>query len=144
MSELFLGIDSGTQGSKVLIIDREKRAIAAEAYVHHELIEDHRGKREQEPRWWITAISSAIKSALQNGHLDPKDVRAIGVSGQQHGFVPLDESGEVIRPAKLWCDTATAHEAATLTARLGGEAKVVDLIGNAIAVGFTASKIAWL
>ncbi len=71
-------------------------------------------------------------------------MRAIGVSGQQHGFVPLNSSGEVIRPAKLWCDTATANEAGAITERLGGEAEIVDLIGNTVAVGFTASKIAWL
>ncbi|MCL4703635.1 xylulokinase [bacterium] len=144
MSDLFLGIDCGTQGSKVLIVDRGKRAIVAEAYATHELIEDNLGKREQEPRWWIAAISTAIKSALQGAKLDPKNIRAIGVSGQQHGFVPLDKKGEVIRPAKLWCDTATAAEAEAMTQRLGGEAKVVDLIGNSIAVGFTASKIEWL
>ncbi|MGH7495461.1 MAG: xylulokinase [bacterium] len=144
MSELFLGIDSGTQGSKVLIIDREKRAIVAEAYFPHELIEDNHGKREQDPRWWIDAISSGFTSALKNDHLNPKHVRAIGVSAQQHGFVPLDKSGEVIRPAKLWCDTATAPEAGTLTKHLGGESQVIEMIGNAIAVGFTASKIEWL
>lgn len=144
MSDLFLGIDCGTQGSKVLIVDRGKRAIVAEAYATHELIEDNLGKREQEPRWWIAAISTAIKSALQSAKLNPKNIRAIGVSGQQHGFVPLDKKGEVIRPVKLWCDTATAAEAEAMTQRLGGEAKVVDLIGNSIAVGFTASKIEWL
>jgi len=144
MSELFVGIDSGTQGSKVLIIERPKRAIAAEAYATHELIEDNRGKREQEPAWWIAAISAAMAAAFEKGKLNPQEVRAIGVSGQQHGFVPLDKTGKVIRPAKLWCDTATAAEANAMTARLGGEEKVVDLIGNAIAVGFTASKIEWL
>lgn len=144
MSDLFLGIDCGTQGSKVLIVDRGKRAIVAEAYATHELIEDNLGKREQEPRWWIDAIATAIKTALQSAKLNPKNIRAIGVSGQQHGFVPLDKKGEVIRPAKLWCDTATAAEAEAMTQRLGGEAKVVDLIGNSIAVGFTASKIEWL
>lgn len=144
MSDLFLGIDCGTQGSKVLIVDRGKRAIVAEAYATHELIEDNLGKREQEPQWWIAAIATAIKTALQSAKLNPKNIRAIGVSGQQHGFVPLDKKGEVIRPAKLWCDTATAAEAEAMTQRLGGEAKVVDLIGNSIAVGFTASKVEWL
>src|SRR5207249_4650791 len=69
---------------------------------------------------------------------------AIGVSGQQHGMVPLDPSGQVLRPAKLWCDTSTTKQAEALTARLGGNQAVLDLIGNSIAVGFTASKILWL
>ena len=76
--------------------------------------------------------------------MSPKDVRAIGVSGQQHGMVPLDRQDAVIRPAKLWCDTETAPQCQTLTDRLGGPDRVVDLIGNAIAAGFTVSKIQWL
>jgi D-xylulose kinase len=144
MSDLFLGIDSGTQGSKVVVISQGERAIVAEGYGAHELIEDNLGKREQEPSWWLEAISSAIVSAFQSSGLSPKQVRAIGVSGQQHGFVPLDQAGEVIRPVKLWCDTATAPEAKAITERLGGEAQVVELIGNSVAVGFTASKIEWL
>jgi xylulokinase len=71
-------------------------------------------------------------------------VRAIGVSGQQHGFVPLDEAGEVIRPAKLWCDTSTAAECEEITARLGGLKKTIRALGNAVLPGFTASKILWL
>ncbi|MCG8604313.1 xylulokinase [bacterium] len=141
---MFLGIDSGTQGSKVVIISQSKRTIVAEGYGSHELVEDNLGKREQEPSWWLEAISSAIASAFESSRLSPKEVRAIGVSGQQHGFVPLDSDGDVIRPAKLWCDTATATEASAITERLGGESEVVELIGNSVAVGFTASKIEWL
>jgi len=144
MSELYVGIDSGTQGCKVVIIDAGTHSIVAQAYATHDLIEDNRGTREQQPSWWIDAISAALGSALKQSELNPRDVRAIGVSGQQHGFVPLDKAGEVIRPAKLWCDTATAKEASVLIARLGGEARVVELIGNALAVGFTASKVEWL
>src|SRR3990172_7782969 len=144
MSELFIGVDSGTQGSKAVIVDRQKRRIVAESYSPHQLIEDNAGKREQEPAWWIAAISEAIKSALKKGNLNPKEVKAIGVSGQQHGMVALDKDGDVIRPAKLWCDTATTAEAQAITKKLGGETQIVALIGNSIAVGFTASKIEWL
>jgi D-xylulose kinase len=71
-------------------------------------------------------------------------VRAIGVSGQQHGFVPLDKAGEVIRPAKLWCDTSTIAECDEITGKLGGLKKTIKTIGNAVMPGFTASKILWL
>ena len=67
-----------------------------------------------------------------------------GVSGQQHGFVPLDREGEVIRPAKLWCDTATAVECEEITEQLGGLKKTIRALGNAVLPGFTASKILWL
>jgi xylulokinase len=66
------------------------------------------------------------------------------VSGQQHGFVPLDREGNVIRPAKLWCDTSTSAECDELTAILGGPKRTIKALGNAILPGFTASKILWL
>jgi xylulokinase len=66
------------------------------------------------------------------------------VSGQQHGFVPLNKNGEVIRPAKLWCDTSTAVECDEITAKLGGLKKTIKTIGNAILPGYTAPKILWL
>src|SRR5205823_11809424 len=69
---------------------------------------------------------------------------AIGVSGQQHGFVPLDKAGQVIRPAKLWCDTSTAEECEEITASLGGPKATIRALGNAVLPGFTASKILWL
>jgi len=144
MSELFIGIDSGTQGSKVVIFDRQAGALVSEGYAAHRLIEKPDGTREQDPAWWLEAISSAITAAISRAGTPAKHVRAIGVSGQQHGFVPLDAAGRVIRPAKLWCDTATAAEASAITTRLGGEKNVIELIGNPIAAGYTASKVEWL
>src|SRR5207237_9226626 len=86
----------------------------------------------------------AIKEALNAAKAGAAEVKAIGVSGQQHGFVPLDEQGEVIRPAKLWCDTSTAAECDEITARLGGLEATIRATGNAVLPGFTASKILWL
>ena len=71
-------------------------------------------------------------------------MRALGVSGQQHGFVPRDKQGQVIRAAKLWCDTSTEAECAEITQRLGGLKKAIKSVGNAILPGFTAPKILWL
>lgn len=140
--ELYIGIDSGTQGSKVVVLDRGSGSIVAEAYAPHDMIENNQGRREQKPIWWITACTKALKQALSK--VDAKAVRAMGVSGQQHGMVALTASGEVIRPAKLWCDTETAPQCESITARMGGTDKVIGHIGNAVAAGFTASKIAWM
>jgi xylulokinase len=71
-------------------------------------------------------------------------VHGIGVSGQQHGFVPLDEKGDVIRPAKLWCDTSTVAECALLTKKLGGAKATIRQGGLLFLPGFTAPKIFWL
>jgi D-xylulose kinase len=144
MSDVFLGIDSGTQGTKVVAVDAEKKAIVSEGYAAHRLFEDNLGMREQDPAWWVAAAEDAIRQALSANNARAADVRAIGVSGQQHGMVPLDAGGNVIRPAKLWCDTATTKQAEAITEKLDGNDAVIRLIGNSIAVGFTASKILWL
>ena len=141
---LYLGIDSGTQGVKVAVLDPESGRTAAQAQAPHPLIEDDSGRREQEPRWWTEALEKALDQVLAEPGVDPGAVRAMGVSGQQHGFVPLDTRDQVIRPAKLWCDTETADQAEELTQRLGGEQRAIELTGNSIAVGYTASKITWL
>lgn len=144
MDQLFIGIDTGTQGTKAIIFSRSKGKILSESYTPHQIIENAPGRKEQDPLWWINACTESIQNALQKENLNPKHVLAIGVSGQQHGMVPLDKNGNVIRPAKLWCDTETSKQADQLTGKLGGIEKTVERIGNSIAVGFTASKILWL
>ena len=90
------------------------------------------GHLEQEPQQWLDAVVAAGRAAL--AHVDPSRIAGIGVSGQQHGCVVLDGRGEVVRPAKLWCDTATAAEARELGERLGAP----------VPTGFTASKLLWI
>ena len=141
--QLFLGIDSGTQGTKVIVFSTTQKKVISEGYATHNLIENDEGKKEQEPSWWIAAATKAITKALE-GVGSSKDVKAIGVSGQQHGMTPLDAEGHVIRPAKLWCDTETVTQCEEITQKLGGPEKVVEIIGNSIAAGFTASKILWI
>ena len=142
--QLFIGIDSGTQGTKIAVLSRKRRQIIASAFASHHIIETLQGGREQEPEWWTAACDKAMKEVLQADGVDRAKVKAIAVSGQQHGLVPLDGQGRVIRPAKLWCDTETAPQCRTLTKRVGGDHAVINAIGNSIAAGFTASKVLWL
>lgn len=145
MRELLIGIDSGTQSTKVLVVDAKNGKVVAAAAQAYELIPDlPPGAKEQHPQVWRDATASAMRQALRAAKASPAEVKAIGVSGQQHGFVPLDRTGEVIRPAKLWCDTTTATECDEITARLGGGKKTLRALGNAVMPGFTASKILWL
>ena len=85
-----------------------------------------------------------MSRALREAKIDPRKVKAIGVSGQQHGLVPLDEGGRVIRPVKLWNDTSTLEECRILTRKLGGKKAVIGHLGLTIPPGFTASKVLWL
>ena len=145
MRNLLIGIDSGTQSTKVLVVDAKSGKVLSSASQAYDLIPDLApGAKEQHPHSWRDATAAAIRQALRGARATAAEVKAIGVSGQQHGFVPLDKAGEVIRPAKLWCDTATAAECEEITEKLGGAKKTIKAIGNAVLPGFTASKILWL
>ncbi len=143
---LFIGIDSGTQSVKAVVLDLASRKVIAEARAPHKLIEGLPvGHLEQHPRDWTAALDFVLSEvATQLGAERAKQVRGIGVSGQQHGFVALDVNGDVIRPAKLWCDTSTTAECAIITKKLGGPKAAIRLTGNLIMPGFTAPKILWL
>jgi len=141
---LFIGIDSGTQGTKAIIFSENRKKIIAEDYAGYDLIENQSGAREQDPEVWINACLKILRSVLSSPEVNSSLVTAIGVSGQQHGLVPLDEKGHVIRPAKLWCDTETEPQCKALTSAMGGTDQVIQSIGNSIAPGFTVSKILWL
>jgi D-xylulose kinase len=145
MRTLIIGIDSGTQSTKALVFDADKGRVAGLAAEKYDLLPNlPPGAKEQHPHTWRAATAKVIKLALKAAQARPGEVKAIGVSGQQHGFVPLDRNGEVIRPAKLWCDTSTAAECDEITAALGGPKATIRALGNAVLPGFTASKILWL
>ncbi len=145
MRNLLIGIDSGTQSTKVLVVDARNGKVLGRGARPCDLIRGlPPGAKEQHPRAWRQAAAQAVKTALKNAAATAEEVAAIGVSGQQHGFVALDGAGEVIRPAKLWCDTTTAAECEILTRALGGLDGAIAELGNAVLPGFTAPKILWL
>ena len=145
MRTLLLGIDSGTQSTKVIVMDANTGNVLGTGAQAYDLIPNlPPGAKEQHPHTWRDATAKGIRQALRAAKATASEVKAIGVSGQQHGFVPLDAKGEVIRAAKLWCDTSTAAECEEITAALGGTKETIKAIGNAVLPGFTASKILWL
>jgi xylulokinase len=145
MRELVIGIDSGTQSTKALVVDAKSGKVLGSASEAYDLIPKlPPGAKEQHPETWREATAKATKKALAQAKAKAGEVKAIGVSGQQHGFVPLDAQGEVIRPAKLWCDTSTAQECEEIMNALGGQKATIKAMGNAVLPGFTAPKILWL
>jgi xylulokinase len=140
---LYVGVDSGTQSVKAIALDLDTGHVVAEGRAPHHLIAGlPPGHMEQHPQEWAAAMDAAIGEVASR--IDRSRVRGIGVSGQQHGFVPLDGNGGVIRPAKLWCDTSTSAECAVLTRRLGGPAAVIRKTGLPFLPGYTAPKVLWL
>ncbi|MER2104596.1 MAG: FGGY family carbohydrate kinase, partial [Pseudomonas atacamensis] len=142
-TKLFLGIDCGTQGTKAIILDAHSGQVLGLGAAPHTMISGANGRREQDVQQWLDAFVSATRQALQAANVDGQAIRGVGVSGQQHGLVLLDEQGAVLRPAKLWCDTETTPENERLLAQLGGEKGSLERLGVVIAPGYTVSKLLW-
>ncbi len=140
----FIGIDVGTQGTKTVLVDGKEGAVIATARRQYPLFERADGTREQDPDVWIDAVRSTVREVVETSGIDRSAVGGMGISGQQHGFVPLDGHDRVIRHAKLWNDTSTGEQCRTLTEKLGGEKELLRITGNIILPGYTASKVLWL
>ncbi len=138
-----LGIDVGTSGTKTLAIDATG-AILATASAEYPCSYPRPGWSEQDPGLWWEATKATIRAVLEKGGLKPTDVTGVGLSGQMHGSVFLDENGEVIRPALLWNDQRTAAECAEIERRAGGREPLIRMVGNLALTGFTAPKVLWL
>ncbi len=136
-----IGIDLGTQSTRVMFYDFENKIIVGSATVPHKIISRVDGTREQEAKWWIDA---AAKAFFQIDKTIRETAIALGVSGQQHGFVPIDKKGEVLHSVKLWCDTSTQEQCDDITAKVGGIDQIIKDAGNPVLAGYTASKILWL
>ncbi|WP_199434373.1 xylulokinase [Qaidamihabitans albus] len=128
---LVAGVDSSTQSTKVMVCDARTGRVLRTGRA------EHPDTTEVDPARWWTALNKAT-----DGLLD--DVAAIGVAGQQHGMVTLDDDGEVVRPALLWNDTRSAGAAADLTTELGGARAWAEAVGSVPVASFTVTKLRWM
>ncbi len=129
---LVAGVDSSTQACKVVVRDAETGTLLRTGRAPHP------DGTEVHPQRWLDALHAAIADA---GGLD--DVAALGIAGQQHGMVALDESGDVVRPALLWNDTRSAAAAADLVTERGAQ-QWADDVGVVPVASITISKLRWL
>ena len=142
---IFLGIDCGTQSTKTLALDWETGVVLASAQQSYGFVPDlPSGAMEQYPADWVSAADVTVRKVLGDLGDRKAEVKGIGVSGQQHGLVPLDARGDVVRPAKLWCDTSTASQCESIAGHFGGQQEIIRRTGNAMLPGYTAPKILWL
>ena len=135
------GIDLGTQSMKVVLYDYEAKTIVESSSCPIDLISESDGTREQKARWFKEGLQTCFAGLSKEAK---GTIQALGVSGQQHGFVPLDEAGEALYNVKLWNDTSTAEECDIITKALGGAITAEAQVQNHILPGFTAPKILWL
>lgn len=140
--EYLLGIDVGTSGVKVIVID-EKGKVKGTETVEYPLFTPKPNWAEQNPDDWEKATIKGIKNLLEKTKIAGEKIAGIGLTGQMHGAVFLDKNNNVIYPAILWCDQRTAKECEEIT-KIVGKKKVFDITCNPVLTGFQAPKILWL
>lgn len=137
-----IGIDVGTSGTKTVLFDECGKALASNT-VEYPLHTPNPGWTEQDPEDWWNATVNSIKAVLSQSGVNAGDIKGIGLSGQMHGSVFLDENKKVVRPAILWNDSRTAEECNEITRIIGAD-RMIDLASNPALTGFTAPKAVWL
>lgn len=142
MNEYVLGVDLGTSGTKTVLFDKQGRAIAS-ASREYPLDQPRNGWAEQDPECWWQAARETIRQVIGESGVAPAQIRGLGISGQMHGLVLLDENGQVLRKAILWCDGRTQQECDEIT-RIVGRERLIRITANPALTGFTAGKILWV
>jgi xylulokinase len=138
----FLGIDVSTTATKALLLD-ELGTLVGVSSSPHTLQTPRPLWSEQDPREWWDAASASIRSALEKAGIDGERIAAVGLTGQMHGLVLLDETGNILRPAILWNDQRTQSQCDEIH-QIIGRKKFIQTTGNVALTGFTAPKILWV
>ncbi len=142
MDACFLGIDVSTTATKALLIDARGEVIAT-ASSQYGFDTPRPLWSEQDPALWWDGTQKSIREVLANTGVDPASIRGVGLTGQMHGLVLLDEAGRPLRKAILWNDQRTQAQCEEIHRRVGRE-KFIQISGNVALTGFTAPKILWV
>ncbi len=137
-----IGIDIGTSGTKTVLFDPLGNAVCSDS-AEYPLSQPKNGWAEQDPADWKKAVLQTLKNVVKNSGIAAENIVGIGLSGQMHGLVMLDENGEVLRPSIIWCDQRTGKECEEIE-RLVGRERLIEITANPALTGFTASKIMWV
>ncbi|NLL38845.1 MAG: xylulokinase [Clostridiales bacterium] len=141
-STYLIGIDLGTSGTKTILFDAEGNIIASESK-EYPMYQPKNGWAEQDADDWAQAGFATIKAVIGKSGVSPSHIAGIGISGQMHGLVMLDEEGRPLRKSIIWCDQRTAKECEEITDRVG-QKRLIEITANPALTGFTASKILWV
>ena len=137
-----IGIDVGTSATKTVLFD-EKGTVISSSSQEYPLYQPHNGWAEQKPEDWRDAVLKTLKEVVVQSGVAKEDVKGIGISGQMHGLVMLDEDGEVIRPSIIWCDQRTGAEVEDMLSIMPRE-RWIEITANPPLTGWTAAKILWV
>ena len=137
-----IGIDIGTSGTKSVLFDVSGNVVASST-AEYPLYQPHNGWAEQDPNDWWNAVVYTVYDIIRSSGIDPSDIKGVGMSGQMHGLVMLDENNEVLMNSIIWCDQRTAKECDEITRKVGAQ-RLIEITANPALTGFTASKILWV
>lgn len=137
-----LGIDVSTTATKSLLIDGEGKVVATAATEYPFDTPKPLWSEQDPPVWWYAAVQST-RRAIAKAKIDPNAIAGIGLTGQMHGLVLLDERGSIMRPAILWNDQRTGAQCDEIRRRVGQE-RLLEITGNDALTGFTAPKLLWM
>jgi xylulokinase len=138
-----LGIDVGTGGTRALLIDAAGKVVASAVEDHQPFASPHIGWAEQDPDDWWRACIGAVRKLLEKSQVPSDQIACLGLSGQMHGAVLLDENAKVVRPALIWCDVRTEKQSRDLTAQVGAE-RLIQFVSNPALANFTLTKCLWV
>lgn len=137
-----IGIDTSTTATKAILLDRRGTVVGVGSS-SYDYQAPHPLWSEQDPRLWWDATIAAVRQVMREQGVAADEVEAVGLTGQMHGSVLLDDEGEVVRPAILWNDQRTAAECDEIR-RLVGPERLIEVTGNDALTGFTAPKLLWV
>ena len=137
-----IGVDLGTSGTKTVLF-AEDGSVVASCTIEYPLYQPQNGWAEQDPLDWWNAVCGTTKAVIAKAGISASEIKGVGLSGQMHGLVMLDKSGNVLRKSIIWCDQRTAKECDEITQKVGAE-NLIKITANPALTGFTASKIMWV
>lgn len=137
-----IGIDVGTSATKTVLFEESGKVVAS-ASKEYPLYQPQNGWAEQKPEDWRDAVLETLSQVVLKSGVSKDDIKGIGISGQMHGLVMLDENNEVLRPSIIWCDQRTGAEVEDMLKIMTRE-QWIEITANPPLTGWTAAKILWV
>jgi xylulokinase len=142
---IFLGIDMGPHGTRVIALDMERATVVAEGFAAHRWIDGlPDGYREQEPLEWLQAVDAAMRMCLSLLGTERENVVALAVGSGLQGMVVMDGANRIARPAKLAGDFSAKRQAEEIARAYGGAPGLIEMVGNPFHADDMAAQCLWL